>query len=139
MTLQKTRPTIFVLDDEPAVQAVVRKVLERRGFSVYASPLWSDVGRELMALRADKPPLLVSDLNLPGIRGEDFCRTLLKYRPNLGLVLYTGIERTEAEAAARRLGETVRWVLKRDGAARLGDVLEELELKTASVAERGQS
>jgi FixJ family two-component response regulator len=131
MRVENARATIFLLDDEPSVQAVVGRVLERKGFSVYASALWSDIGRELMAMRSPRPPLLVSDLNLPGIRGEDFCRTLLKYRPSLGLVLYTGVSEVEAAAAAKRLANGVRWVLKRDGATKLCEVLEELELKTA--------
>jgi CheY-like chemotaxis protein len=123
---------VFLLDDEPIVQAIVKTVLERAGYRVLGSPLWSDVGREVMAVRETSSTVLVSDLNLPGIRGEDFCRTILKYRPGLDLVLYTGVEAEEARAAARRLGPAVRWVLKREGPERLCEVVRELELGRSS-------
>lgn len=119
-------PLVFVLDDEPIVQAILRAVLERGGFQVHASPLWSEIGRELMAVRAARRAVLVSDLNLPGIRGEDFCRTVLKYRPTLDLVLYTGVDAADARDAARRLGAAVRFVLKKEGPDRLVEVVREL-------------
>jgi DNA-binding NarL/FixJ family response regulator len=128
---ERTPPVVFLLDDEPIVQELVRAVLARNGLEVVASALWSDVGRQLMAVRGVRPSVLISDLNLPGIRGEDFCRTVLKYRPTLSLVLYTGVEPEVAQEAARRLGGAVRFVLKREGPERLCTVVRELLLSGA--------
>jgi CheY-like chemotaxis protein len=120
----KDATTVFLLDDEPAVQAVLRHALERRGLSVFGSTQWSEVARRVFESTAQRA-CLVADLNMPGIRGEDFCRIVRRYRPDLLLILYTGADQAEAKAAAERLG-SVPFVLKREGSARLCDVLASL-------------
>jgi FixJ family two-component response regulator len=115
---------IFLLDDEPAVQAVLRHSLEARGFRVVASTQWSEIARSVLDLRSGRA-FLVADLNMPGIRGEDFCRIVRTYRPEIGLVLFTGADNGDVSAAARRLGG-VPFVLKREGASRVCEVLEAL-------------
>jgi CheY-like chemotaxis protein len=114
-------PDVLLLDDEPAVQLIVSRALESRGFKVFASTHWSDVATRVFEARAKV--FLVADLNMPGIRGEDFCRIVKNYNEKVVLVLFTGAEREHVEAASRRLGG-VQFVLKREGAARLCDVLE---------------
>ena len=69
--------------------------------------------------------VLVCDLNLPGIRGEDFCRTVLKHNAKLRVLLFSSSEEAEIQEAANRLGGT-RWVRKQEGVARFLEVLYEL-------------
>src|SRR5262245_56704690 len=80
---------VLLLDDEPAVQAVLRHSLEARGLKVFASTQWSEVARRVLDLKSGRA-FLVADLNMPGIRGEDFCRIVRTYRPDVVLVLFTG-------------------------------------------------
>ncbi len=65
------QPTILVVDDEATVLDVVCRYLERDGFSVRTAA----TGPEAMALiDAAAPDLIVLDLMLPGIAGEEICR-----------------------------------------------------------------
>ena len=61
---------IVVIDDEPSVQQVVRAYLEKDGYQVFVA----GNGAEGLALAERmKPALIVLDLMLPDISGEDIC------------------------------------------------------------------
>ena len=63
--------TILVVDDEATVLDVVCRYLERDGFGVRTAA----TGPEALALiDAAAPDLIVLDLMLPGIAGEEICR-----------------------------------------------------------------
>ena len=61
---------IVVIDDEPSVQDVVRAYLEKDGFTVYVA----GSGSEGLALaERARPALIVLDLMLPDVPGEEIC------------------------------------------------------------------
>ena len=62
----KTKHTILVVDDEETIREVVRRYLEREGFSVKEA---ADGFEALDAIRTEAPDLIVLDLMLPGIDG----------------------------------------------------------------------
>jgi DNA-binding response OmpR family regulator len=62
--------TIVVIDDEPSVREVVKAYLEKDGFLVFVA----ENGGEGLALAERKQPaLIVLDLMLPDISGEEIC------------------------------------------------------------------
>jgi DNA-binding response OmpR family regulator len=64
---------ILVIDDEPSVHEVVRAYLEREGFIVYSA----NNGRDgLQLAEAKQPSLLVLDVMLPDVSGEEICAYL---------------------------------------------------------------
>jgi DNA-binding response OmpR family regulator len=64
---------IVVIDDEPSVQDVVRGYLEKDGYLVYVA----GNGREGLALAERvSPGLIVLDLMLPDVSGEEICRDI---------------------------------------------------------------
>jgi DNA-binding response OmpR family regulator len=76
---------IVVIDDEPSVQEVVRAYLERDGFLVYVAAN----GKEGLALaERTKPGLIVLDLMLPDIPGEDVCREI-RSRSDVPILMLT--------------------------------------------------
>jgi CheY-like chemotaxis protein len=115
---------VYVLDDDPAVLKVLGRALEAQGFATRCSSLWSEIGQELIAKRrgAERNLALVCDVNMPGIRGEDFCRTMLRHNPELRLILYSGQTEPEVQEVAGRLGG-VPFVTKRQGVDGLGRAL----------------
>jgi len=84
------KKTIFVVEDEPTLRALVRKVLERDGYNVIeagsglaALEMWSD----------KKPPvdLLLTDMVMPdGISGLQLAERLKTENPGLKVVFTTG-------------------------------------------------
>ena len=76
---------IVVSDDERSVQDVVRGYLERDGCLVYAA----GSGREGLALaERTKPALIVLDLMLPDVSGEDICRQI-RSRSDVPILMLT--------------------------------------------------
>ncbi|MCC6641165.1 MAG: response regulator [Deltaproteobacteria bacterium] len=64
-------PRILVVDDEPDLLELVRLSLVRAGFQVHTAT----TGREALdALEAEPPDLLVLDLMLPDVSGNEICR-----------------------------------------------------------------
>jgi DNA-binding response OmpR family regulator len=62
-----------VVDDEPSIQGLLRRLLVGEGFEV----LSATNGQEGLALAAkEKPDLIILDLNLPDLYGEEVCSRL---------------------------------------------------------------
>lgn len=64
---------ILIVDDEPKIVKLARDYLERSGYGVLTAVNGSTA---LAIARADKPDLVVLDLNLPGMDGLDVCRAI---------------------------------------------------------------
>jgi DNA-binding response OmpR family regulator len=76
---------IVVIDDEESVRDVVKAYLERDGFSVYVAAN----GRDGLALaERSSPDLIVLDLMLPDISGEEICKEV-RSRSDVPIVMLT--------------------------------------------------
>ncbi len=76
---------IVVIDDEPSVQEVVRGYLEKDGYHVFVA----GNGRDGLALaERTKPGLVVLDLMLPDIAGEEICREI-RSRSDVPILMLT--------------------------------------------------
>ena len=76
---------VVVIDDEPSVQDVVRGYLEKDGYLVYVA----GNGREGLALaERTKPGLVVLDLMLPDVAGEEICREI-RSRSDVPILMLT--------------------------------------------------
>jgi DNA-binding response OmpR family regulator len=64
---------ILILDDDLDLLTVVKKLLHRRGFEVFA---FSDWQKALEAVKSFKPNLILLDVFLTGIDGLDVCKKL---------------------------------------------------------------
>ena len=64
---------ILIIDDEPSVRSLLERVLRRENFDV----LSATGGQEgLEASLREKPDLIILDLNLPDLNGEDICQMI---------------------------------------------------------------
>jgi DNA-binding response OmpR family regulator len=64
---------ILVCDDEPEIVKLVAKVMEARGHRVTQT---HDGQAALDAVAADRPDLVILDLNIPTVDGHEVCRRL---------------------------------------------------------------
>lgn len=91
---------IVVIDDEPSVQEVVRGYLEKDGYLVYVA----GNGREGLALAERvKPGLIVLDLMLPDVSGEDICRDI-RGRSDVPILMLTAKASEEERVGGLALG-----------------------------------
>lgn len=92
--------TIVVADDERKIRELVRSYLEREGYSV----LVADSGeRALEAVERAHPDLLVLDLMLPDIAGEEVARTIRSHS-DMPVIMLTAKASEEDRVNGLRLG-----------------------------------
>ena len=92
--------TVLVVDDERKIRDLVRSYLEREGYSV----LVADTGaRALEALERANPDLVVLDLMLPDLAGEEIARTVRSHS-NIPIIMLTAKASEEDRVAGLRLG-----------------------------------
>jgi PAS domain S-box-containing protein len=93
--------TILVVDDEEMVQRTLKSALGRYGYTV----LSASGGREAMDIleqRRDGVSLVLLDMTMPGMSGEDTLQALLAIRADLLVIATSGYNEMEA---LRRFGE----------------------------------
>ncbi|MBI5310884.1 MAG: response regulator transcription factor [Actinobacteria bacterium] len=91
---------ILIIDDEPSVHDVVRAYLERDGFTVYSATN----GQEGLDLAMSKrPDLVILDLMLPDVSGEEICREL-RSRSDVAMLMLTAKSGEDQRVEGLQLG-----------------------------------
>ncbi|MDX1674257.1 MAG: response regulator [Longimicrobiales bacterium] len=85
---------VMVVDDEASVRQIAASVLRRCGYEVLSAP---DAPSALEQLAEHPRPLelLLTDVVLPGTRGDELARTLRSKHPALRVVFMSGYEEDE--------------------------------------------
>ncbi|MFN2564473.1 MAG: ATP-binding protein [Gemmatimonadaceae bacterium] len=81
--------TILLVEDEPALRSLARKILVSRGYTV----LEARAGAEALAVceRAEQPiDLVVTDAVMPGMSGRELAERLAIVRPGLRVLIMSG-------------------------------------------------
>ena len=85
---------ILIADDEPHITRLLRLSLEKEGYKV-------DMvhnGKQALKLINDKAPdLLITDINMPQMDGEELCKNLKEKFPDRGFPIVVLSSRTEVE------------------------------------------
>lgn len=66
-------PRILIVDDDKDLLTVVKSLLRKKGFEVFAYSDW-DMAWE--AIKVNEPQLILLDVFLPGIDGLDACKKI---------------------------------------------------------------
>jgi two-component system cell cycle sensor histidine kinase/response regulator CckA len=86
--MEKARLPILIVDDEPGVLMVARRILERAGYTVLEA---RDGGEAMSLVRANvRLEMLVSDVNMPGLTGDEVARQLRTHQPDLKCLFLSG-------------------------------------------------
>ena len=92
--------TVLVVDDEKKIRDLVRSYLENEGYSV----LVADTGeRALEAFARTRPDLVVLDLMLPDLPGEEVARAVRELAP-VPIIMLTAKSSEDDRVAGLRLG-----------------------------------
>ncbi|MFL5612408.1 MAG: PAS domain S-box protein [Gemmatimonadaceae bacterium] len=81
--------TVLLVEDDPAVRSLARRVLERNGYTVLESPDGRDALRVSDQYR-QPIQLLVTDMMLPEMTGPEVWKTLSMNRPELRVLFMSG-------------------------------------------------
>jgi DNA-binding response OmpR family regulator len=91
---------IVVIDDEPSVQEVVQAYLEKDGYLVYVAGNGAD---GLALAERTKPGLIVLDLMLPDIAGEQVCKEI-RSRSDVPILMLTAKAGEEERVRGLQIG-----------------------------------
>jgi len=88
--------TILVVEDEPALRALICRVLRLEGYDVldFASPLEAE---SVLVLREGAIDLLLTDIVMPGMNGPELWRRVRGMRPSLSCLMMSGYSHDAVE------------------------------------------
>jgi DNA-binding NtrC family response regulator len=92
---------VLLVEDKPELRAMLRKALERMGYSVEEAP---DGNSAIEKIQTRRFQLILSDLKLPGHSGIDVLREAKKSEPNLPVILVTAYGSVEEAVTAMKEG-----------------------------------
>jgi PAS domain S-box-containing protein len=94
---------ILFVDDEELLVKLGKKMLERLGYQVttQTSPL---VALDLFRNKPDAFDLVITDVTMPKMTGDELAKELLKIRPDIPVILCTGFSARMSDEKARELG-----------------------------------
>src|SRR5271156_1760559 len=92
---------ILLVEDKPELRAMLRKALERAGYSVEEAP---DGNTAIEKVRSRRYLLVLSDLKLPGNSGLDVLREARRAEPTLPVILVTAYGSVEEAVTAMKEG-----------------------------------
>lgn len=114
---------ILVTEDSPTVLAMVKELLEAKGYQVVTA----ENGQQAVEMaKAEKPQLALLDTCLPDMNGHDLCRKIKKIKgAKTRVVIYTGqVDAVDAEKALKAGADD--YVVKTADFALLMDAIQKL-------------
>jgi two-component system, cell cycle sensor histidine kinase and response regulator CckA len=103
--------TILLADDDRAVRLLTTTILEKKGYTVLAVP----DGDEALRWIEERPAefdLLVTDMNMPGINGQELALKVMQQRPGIKVLLVSGSMETLEMLEVLRQEEDMRFLEK---------------------------
>ena len=77
---------ILVVEDDPSVQKVLKRLFEAEGFAVMGQ---MDGQAGLNSFRDDAPSAVILDLHLPELSGQKLCREMKASAPSIPIIILT--------------------------------------------------
>lgn len=95
--------TVLVVDDEPGVRDVASKMLELAGYTVLTAHNGT-AGVETFRERAGEVAVVLLDMTMPDISGEEVFRAIRQIRPDAKVIVSTGYNEQETMSLFRGKG-----------------------------------
>jgi CheY-like chemotaxis protein len=88
---------VLLIDDEAVIREMVGEVLEQEGLSVLSAADGA-TGVSLFRENRERVDVVLLDLSMPGMSGEETYRRLRELDPGVRVILSSGFDRHEAAA-----------------------------------------
>ncbi|MBM3847907.1 MAG: response regulator, partial [Verrucomicrobia bacterium] len=103
------RPKVLIVDDEPVILQLLYETLNSAG---YEATVAGDAQQGLERLKGTEYALILSDNQMPGMRGLEFFSKTRELQPFATRILITGIVDVETLLSSINTGELFRFVIK---------------------------
>lgn len=94
---------ILIVDDEDMLIRLQKDMLERLGYKVTSFTSSFDA-LELFRTSPDKFDIVITDMTMPSMSGDKIALELIKIRPDIPILLYTGFSTIMSEEKALSMG-----------------------------------
>jgi CheY-like chemotaxis protein len=94
-TAPRRRLRLLVIDDEDVVREMLAEILEHEGFDVVVAGD-GESGLAIFDERGDEIDIVLLDLSMPGLSGQDTFGRLVEKRPDVPVILSSGYDHAEA-------------------------------------------
>lgn len=84
--MARNNSLVLVVDDEPNLCNVLRRILEREGYLVLTAP---DGETALQLIKQHEPDVILLDLMMPGMDGREVCGRVRKFSPQIRIIYFT--------------------------------------------------
>jgi CheY-like chemotaxis protein len=124
--LPKGTERILFVDDEAPIVKMGSQILERLGYSV-TTRTGSVKALELFRAKPDEFDLVITDMTMPDMTGDQLAAELMKIRPTLPIVICSGYSNRLSDQSAQKLGIKAfshKPIVKADLAKTVRDVLD---------------
>jgi CheY-like chemotaxis protein len=120
-----SRGEVLVVEDDPAMRALIELVLEQAGYTVHTA---GDGVEGLAMARNERPDVIVTDHHMPRMSGAELCRLLRRETPHrvTPVVLFSADDPGGAELSRAVRHGRVRVLGKDRGALELVRVVEDV-------------
>ncbi len=123
---------ILIVDDELPIAKMGRQILEKLGYSV-TMRTGSVEALELFRSKPDDFDLVVTDMTMPNMTGDQMAIELMKIRPDIPVILCTGYSKEISDDSAASIGIKAfayKPIVKADFAKTVRKVLDEAKSST---------
>lgn len=124
--LPRGTETILLVDDEEAVVALEKQILERLGYHV-VSRTSSTEALEAFRSKPGKYDLIITDMAMPNLPGDKLALELIRVRADIPILICTGFSESMTEERIRHLGirgSVLKPILIKDLAKKIREVLD---------------
>ncbi len=101
--LPRGTETVLFVDDEPMMLEFGKLVLERQGYQVEARTSGKEA-LECFRSNPDRFDLVLTDMTMPGIRGDKLAEEVMKLRSDIPVILSTGYSKHISAEKAKEIG-----------------------------------
>lgn len=125
--VQSGTERILLVDDETALVDIGRQMLESLGYHVDGRTC-SREALELFKAKPDSFDLVITDMTMPNMTGDELAKELMRIKPDIPVILCTGYSARINQKKARAMGIRAlvsKPVLRKDIAATIRKVLSE--------------
>jgi len=117
---------ILFIDDEPAIVNMGKQILGSLGYNV-TTRISSIEALELFKVQKGRFDLVITDMTMPNMTGEDLAKKLMSIRPDIPVIICTGFSARMDEKKAMAIGIRAfvsKPILKREIAETIRSVLD---------------
>ncbi|MBU0966680.1 MAG: response regulator [Proteobacteria bacterium] len=128
---------IMFVEDETAILMYSKKTLEAFGYQVSSFTNGNAAWQEF-SIHPDDFDLVITDMAMPNMTGMELSRKILKLRPALPIILYTGHSENITKEQAREYGVSDFLIKPVTPSELLQTIRNLLDKKTAKISLRGE-